>query len=66
MREIRQSGSEGGARAIPCSYPYFVASNPKQRLSSRGDIATIRISSRGVSIIDSFFQSPPARGYGGA
>jgi len=22
MREIRQSGSEGGARLIPCPYPY--------------------------------------------
>ena len=22
MREIRPSGSEGGARSIPCSYPY--------------------------------------------
>jgi hypothetical protein len=23
MREIRQSGSEGGARFIPCPYPYL-------------------------------------------
>ena len=23
MREIRPSGSEGGARSIPCPYPYF-------------------------------------------
>jgi len=24
MREIRTSGSEGGARSIPCPYPYRV------------------------------------------
>jgi hypothetical protein len=23
MREIRPSGSEGGARSIPCPYPYL-------------------------------------------
>jgi hypothetical protein len=23
MRETRQSGSEGGARSIPCPYPYL-------------------------------------------
>jgi hypothetical protein len=24
MREIRTSGSEGGARSIPCPYPYRI------------------------------------------
>jgi hypothetical protein len=33
MREIRLSGSEGGARSIPCPYPYQKLVG---RVSSRG------------------------------
>ena len=29
MREIRPSGSEGGARSIPCPYPYRTAPEPE-------------------------------------
>ena len=32
MREIRPSGSEGGARSIPCPYPYRMRSQQAAHL----------------------------------
>ena len=32
MREIRQSGLEGGVRLIPHPYPYLHAASPKPRM----------------------------------
>jgi hypothetical protein len=37
MREIRPSGSEGGAGSIPCPYPYQQDWSPALRLRAQLD-----------------------------
>jgi hypothetical protein len=46
MREIRQSGSEGGARSIPCPYPYQPFALPEL---ARGLVLLCRRGTGGVS-----------------